>query len=215
MGTTKDLIYNIESKRDISCVKLSYRIYNRLSKANKEEYHRLFKEQPEYGPKPTSDDRVVPLRQYIANMALWVYAKSTKKWKLRKCFRYARKNLEVLYTQFNTLDRELRLFSVSPHRYHHLANQFIFHGFVSLAEAPDIEEGEGNSYITSTLAIDGVTYIYPHKLYMSTRPGKNHDKKHLWYQFESGLGIPGHTRVWYPTELKSLKRNQNAQRNSR
>lgn len=215
MATTKDLTYSIESKRDISCVRLSWRIFNRLSDKEKADYYRFYDEMPEYGPMPAdAEGRIRPLRQYIANMALWVYAKSTKKWSIHKCFRYARKNLDALYTQLENLSQGFSTYGVHPKRQKYLANQFLFHGFVPLREFRDIKEGDDVAYITSTLAINGDTYIYPHKLNMAQRPGKTPDKKFLWYQFESGLCISGHTRTWYPTELKTLKRNQDAQRNS-
>ena len=103
MATTKDLIYNIESKRDISCVRLSWRIFNRLLDKEKADYYRFYEEMPEYGPMPNADGRIRPIRQYIANMALWVYAKSTKKWSIHKCFRYAKKHLDTLYSWLCTI----------------------------------------------------------------------------------------------------------------
>ena len=97
----------------------------------------------------------------------------------------------------------------------YIAKQFLFHGFVPLSEFRDIKEGESVAYITSATSIDGITYIFPKRLSMSARPGKDSDKKHLWYQFEGNIGLPGYTRAWYPNEVKHLKRAQDAQRNQR
>lgn len=214
MVTTKDLTYNIESRRDIFYVKLSWRVYNRLSEENQKLYWELFEKVPEYENininRYRTDKSLTPIRQYVGNLALWVYAKSKKQYSLKKSFRYAHRNLEVLLHQLQAAQDELNLYGL---RDKYLAQQFLFQGFIPLKDYKPIEVEEGNAYITSTLAINGTTYIYPKKLKMSPKPGKHPDKRFLWYQFE-GIGISGHTRTWYTMELKSLKRNQDAQRNA-
>lgn len=216
MVITKDLTYNIESRRDIFYVKLSWRVYNRLSEENQKLYWELFEKVPEYENINTNmyrtDKRIIPIRQYVGDLALWVYAKSKKQYSLKKSFRYAYKHLEKLLHQLQNTENTLKIYGTTKNRY--LAKQFLFHGFVPISEAPDIKEGDGNSYITSSMSINGITYIYPHKLNMAHRPGKSPDRRFLWYHFEGGMRISGHTRAWYSNELKYLKKQQNDQRNS-
>lgn len=94
----------------------------------------------------------------------------------------------------------------------YIAQQFEFHGFIPLAKFRAIKEGEQNAYITSARSFNGITYIFPKRLSMSARPGKGSDKKHLWYQYEGFIGIPGYTRAWYSNEVKYLKKAQDDQR---
>lgn len=221
MGTMKDLILDIERKRDINCVRLSYRVYNRLSDKSQTDFWIEFKETPEYGP-IGHDGRIRPLRWLVADMALFLYARNKKQISLHKAFRIARKYREKLWNQFNEVCRETSSYEVSKHRLKCIAQQFLFYGFVPLSEFKDVDETpkdfRGNSYcpayITSSQTIEGVTYIYPKKLYMSSRPGQKPDKRFLWYQFEGGGKIPGYTRTWYTNEIKNLKRAQNAQRSN-
>lgn len=146
----------------------------------------------------------------VANLALWVYSKSRKQYSLKKSFRYAHRNLETLLYQLQDAENNLQLYGIPNKRNKYLAQQFLFHGFIPISKYKTIKEEDGTAYITSTLSINGITYIYPKKLYMSSRPGKHPDKRFLWYQF-SGIGISGYTRAWYTMEIKSLKRIQDAQ----
>lgn len=211
MGTMKDLIYSIESKRDINSVTLSWRVYNRLSPENQKTFKQLYQEQPEYGEVGKAK-KIRPLRQYIANFALWLYIKSKKQWSLKKCFRYAKRNLEVLLNQWEHEVRENYLFTIDK-KLNLVAKQFLFHGFIPLGEYKPINPEKEAAYITSSMAIKGIIYIYPKKLRPAAKPGKL-DKNHLWYIFESGIGIRGYTRIWYPQELKNLKRAQDDQTSS-
>lgn len=206
----KDLIYSIESRRDINCVRLSYRVYNKLSDKQRIEFWIEFKETSEDAP-TGRDNRVRPIRWAVADMALFIYARNRKSTSLHNAFRVARKYREQLWAQFNEKVMELNYYGVPLHREAYIAKQFIFHGFKPIAEFRSIREGDSIGYITSSKTIQGVTYIYPKRLSPSADEG---NKKSLWYHFEGSAPISGYTRVWYTNEVKYLKRIQNAQRNS-
>ena len=215
MGTTKDLIYSIESKRDINCVRLSYRVYNRLSDKDQLAFWIEFKETPEDGP-TGHDNRIRPIRWEVADMALFIYTRNKKQTSLHNAFRIARKYRRQLWDQFHSKILELNCHSLGLHKENYIAKQFLFHGFKPLAEfrdIKDVDDDHRNSYITSSCTINGVTYIYPKRLSMAGGPTLSANKKSLWYHFEGGVTLPGYTRVWYTNELKHLKRAQDAQRN--
>lgn len=163
---------------------------------------------PEYGQ---LKDRIRPLRWKITDMALFIFAKNRN---LKKAFRYAKKHYEELWDQYNWVSLKEHYFNAGKDKY--IAKQFQFHGFIPLKDYKDIPDNpkQDIAFITSNRTIEGITYIFPKKLYMGARPGKNPDTRSLWYHFEGGAPIPGYTRVWYPMELKSLKRAQDAQRNA-
>lgn len=213
MGTTKDLIYSIESRRDINCVRLSYRVYNKLSDKQRIEFWVEFRETPEDAP-TWRDNRIRPIRWAVADMALFIYARNRKSTSLHNAFRIARKYREQLWSQFHEKVKELRYYGLPVHREAYIAKQFIFHGFKPLAEFRSIKEGVSISYITSSKTIQGVTYIYPKRLSSAGGPTISANKKSLWYHFEGSAPISGYTRIWYTNEVKHLKRIQDAQRNS-
>lgn len=217
MDTEKALIYNIDGKRDINSIRLSYRIYKRLSEENKALYHKCFKEIPAEAPHPVSQDRLRPIRHWVAKFALWIYIKSNKKKPLDKCFKYAHKNLgKLLGMQTKAEQKLLEETCQWPQiEERHIARQFEFNGFIRLCDFKPIEESNDQAcYITSSRTLEGHTYIFPHRLRM--REEESGRQRSLWYNFESGLIIPGYTRVWYTMELKNLKRAQDDQsRNAR
>lgn len=212
MGTTKDLIYSIESRRDINCVRLSYRVYERLSDKDQLAFWVEFKETPEEGPYSLEDGRIRPIRWAVADMALFIYARNKKQTSLHNAFRIAKKYRHQLWKQHDELVRKLNHYTLGD-RDKYIAKQFLFHGFVPLADFRGIKEADDcTAYITSSRTLNGVTYIFPKRLSMSARPRKGSDKKHLWYQFEGHIGLPGYTRAWYTNEVKFLNKAQDDQR---
>lgn len=201
MDTMKDLIYNIESRKDTNYIRLSCKLYNKLPEELKPLFWNALDKYPSEGR--LFHERHIPIRHHLINLGLWAYFKSKKQWTFGKCFQWVYQNLETLIGQYeaSTISH-----SISKRNISYLAKQFEFQGFIPLEDFKDIKIRNRAAYITSNQTINGTYYIYPKILRMYARPGKVSNERFLWYQFSKG--IPGYTRTWYPQEIKNLIKQQ-------